>query len=297
MIKPQVRIKLGQNDYKCLKFMWRWKLCTTALLKHAIYKEKTYYRTYCRLLDLARANLVIALMSTDGNNFAWSLTEKGFDLIKDHLPELETKGFRSENRNHDFWVTAIHLGEWLSGNPKNCDLFSEQQLRHYKIFEYPDWVPRTSTHRPDGWWNINLGKPQNQSLIALEVEFSRKTPKRYKDAAIYYSKTVKPYQVIWITANQKEMGFIEKIIKESSLSHGEEQSFLTIDQYIEKQWQSQIEKGKNIGKTLLDILGKSPEKDPKDFSGTFPLDTRKCPMVSMSHNIVQSRHVGFNREL
>lgn len=297
MVKIDSKIKLGPSDYKCLKFLWRWKLCTTALVKHAIYKEKTYYRTYRRLRDLAHAKLITALMSTDGTRFVWSLSEKGFDLLADHLPELETKGFRSENRDHDFWVTAIHLGEWLDAVPKNCDLMSEQQLRHFKMSEYPEWVPKTSTHRPDGWWNINNGKPQNQSLVALEVELSRKSPARYKDVGVYYSKTVKPYQVIWVATNHKEISFIEETIRSSSVSNGEEQSFLTIDQYIQKQWQSQIEKGKNQGKTLLEILGKSPENGPKCLSGTFPLDTRKCPTVSTTHNVVPFRQVGFNRDL
>lgn len=297
MSKTEVRIKLSQKDFECLLFTWRWKLCTTALLKHAIYKEKSYYRTYRRLRDLAQAKLITALMSTDGNSFVWSLTEKGFELLDDRLPELESKGFRSENRDHDFWVTAIHLGEWLDGIPKNCDLVSEQQLRHYKMSEYPSWVPRTSTHRPDGWWNINLGKPQNQSLVALEVEFSRKTAMRYKDASVYYSKTVKPYQVIWVVANHKDLNFIESAIKEASLSNAEEQSFLTIDQYIQLQWQSRIEKGKNQGKTLLDILGKSPERSQRELSGLFPIDTRKCPIVSTGHRVIQSRQVGFSRDL
>lgn len=297
MSKSEVKIKLSSNDIKCLKFIWQWKLCTTALLKHAIYQEKSYYRAYRRLRDLAQAKLITALMSTDGNSFVWSLTEKGFALLEDHLPERESNGFRSENRDHDFWVTAIHLGEWLAGVPKNCDLISEQQLRHYKMSEYPEWVPRTSSHRPDGWWNIDLGKMSQQNLVALEVELSRKTPMRYKDVGLYYSKTVKPYQVIWVVANHKDMNFIDGAIKEASLSRGEEQSFLSIDQYIQYQWQSQIEKGKNQGKTLLDILGKSQEISKKELSGIFPLDTRKCPIVSTVQRSVQSRQVGFSRDL
>lgn len=297
MGKTAMNIKLSLSDYNCLKFLWRWKLCTTALIKHAVYKEKTYYRTYRRLRDLAHARLITSLMSTDGNRFVWSISEKGFEIIIDHLPELQSKGFKSENRDHDFWVTAIHLGEWLGSIPRNCGIMSEQQLRHYKMSEYPEWVPKTSTHRPDGWWNINLGKPQNQSLIALEVELSRKSPSRYKDVAVYYSKTVRPYQVIWITTNHREIDFLETTIKAYSFSNAEEQSFLTIDQYIQKQWQSRIEKGKNQGKTLLEILGKSPENDPKCLSGIFPLDARKCPTVSTIHNVVPFRQVCFNRDL
>ena len=297
MGKAEVKFKLSQNDYKCLMFIWQWKLCTTALLKHAIYKEKTYYRTYRRLRDLAKLNFLTALMSTDGNHYVWSLTEKGFEFLESHLPELESHGFKSENRDHDFWVTAIHLGEWINGIPKNCALVSEQQLRRYKLSDYPDWTPRTSSHRPDGWWNINLGKPQNQSLIALEVELSRKTPMRYHKAATYYSNTVKPYQVIWVVANSKDSKCIDDAIKSVSSSRGEEQSFLTIDQYIQNQWQSKIEKGKNQGKTLLEILGKSPESNPKELSGLFPLDTRKCPTISTNHDIVQTRQVRFSRDL
>lgn len=297
MGKAVLKFKLSQNDYECLKFIWQWKLCTTALLKHAVYKEKSYYRTYRRLRDLAQLDLITSLMSTDGNHYVWSLTEKGFSFLESHLPELDSNGFKSENRDHDFWVTAIHLGEWLTGIPKNCALISEQQLRRYSLSDYPEWTPKTSTHRPDGWWNINIGKPQNQSLVALEVELSRKTPMRYHKAATYYSSTVKPYQVIWVVGTSKDSDCIDEAIKSVSITRGEEQSFLTIDQYIQNQWQSKIEKGKNLGKTLLEILGKSPERGPKELSGLFPLDTRKCPTNSTGHEILQTKQVRFSRDL
>lgn len=103
--------------------------------------------------------------------------------------------------------------------------------------------------------------------------------------------------MIWIATNRKEINFIEDTIKSASFSGGEEQSFLTIDQYIQKQWQSQIEKGKNQGKTLLEILGKSPESTPTCFSGTFPIDARKCPTVSTTHDVVPFWQVGFSRGL
>lgn len=297
MRKLDLKYKLSPKDYECLQFIWQWKLCTTALLKHAIYKEKSYYRAYRRLRDLAFAKFITPLKSTDGNHCVWSMTEEGFEFLESHLPELESKGFKSENRDHDFWVTAIHLGEWIGSVPKNCGIVSEQQLRRYKLSDYPEWTPKTSTHRPDGWWNINLGKPQNQSLIALEVELSRKTPMRYHKAATYYSSTVKPYQVIWVVANSKDSDCIDEAIKSVSSTRGEEHSYLTIDQYIQNQWQSKIEKGKNQGKTLLEILGKSPESNPKELSGLFPLDTRKCPTISTSHDIVQTKKVRFSRDL
>ncbi len=288
-------LKLSHDDIRCLKFLWKWKLCTTALLKGAVYTQKSNYRTYRRLLDLSKAKLVRTIISNDGNSYLWLLTENGFEFIKDYLPTLKTDGYKSENRDHDFWVTAIHIGEWLDCYPKNCDTFSEQQLRHIDFPNYPDWVPKTSTHRPDGWWNIALGRPQNQSLIALEVELSRKTPHSYKTLGHYYSKTVTPYQVIWIVTNTKEKTFILKYLKEGSASQASEQSFITIDQYIEKQWLSQIEDGKNMGKTIIEILGQSPETSPKQFSGSFPLDTRKCPRVSSINRIIRTPQVGVNR--
>lgn len=85
-------------------------------------------------------------------------------------------GYKSENKEHDFWVTAIHLGDWLYQIPIGSALCSEQQLRRLHRDHYPEWVPKSTDHRPDGWWNINCGRPNNKSLIALEVELSRKSP-------------------------------------------------------------------------------------------------------------------------
>ncbi len=287
--------KLLEVDIDCIRFLWRWKLATTAALKHAIYKRKTNYRTYMRLRELEKRGYLKSLISLDGQSYVWLLDEKGFLIACDYLPALKEKGYKSENRDHDFWVSAIHLGEWLSDIPRGCDVFSEQELRRLSFAEYPDWVPKTSTHRPDGWWRISDSLTSSNNLVALEVELSKKSPMFYKDLGHYYSKTVQPYQVIWAVETERDVAYIHSHMMSGSASGAREQSFIILSQYISHQWQCPISFGKNKGKTLNEVLNKSAENGTKSVSGRFLLDARKSPKNSITKDLIQKSKVGLSR--
>lgn len=287
--------KLSSDDIGALRFLWDWKLLTTAALCTAIYKNRSNYRTYRRLCDLEKMRLIKSLVSNDGCSYVWMLDEKGFELVCDYLPKLKSHGYKSENRDHDFWVTAIHLGSWLFAKPVNCETFSEQQLRRYDFADYPDWVPKTSTHRPDGWWMVFLNQNSSHNLIALEVELSLKTPMAYKSVGEYYSKTVRPYQVIWVVKSIGDFQYIIRHLTDGSISQAQEQSCVLLEQYLKLQWHSPIALGKNQGQQLISILGKTPEIEGKELSGLFLLDTHKCPTDSTAKRILQKVQVGLNR--
>lgn len=288
-------LKLSDEDKNCLLLLWRWKLLTTAALRNSTYTQRSNYRTYCRLIELEKFKYIKCVHSVDRWKYVWQLDELGYEIIKDGLPILKMNGYLSENKSHDFWVTAIHLGEWLEHLPANSAQFSEQELRRYDFESYPSWVPKTSTHRPDGWWKTNVNQSDKESLIALEVELSKKSSAAYIDVGEFYSTVVQPYQVIWVVPTVSDIKYIFSHLKSGSKSNCAEQSFITLDQYVQHQWQSKIQSGKNIGKSLLEILGKSSGKSTNSLSSIFLLDTHKCPTESIPSRILQTAEIGLNR--
>jgi hypothetical protein len=199
------------------------------------------------------------------------------------LPELVEAGYKSENKEHDFWVTAIHLGDWICQIPSGKDICSEQQLRRFHRDSYPEWVPRYIDHRPDGWWNIGTDKPSHESLIALEVELSRKSPAEYRTIGDFYSTIVLPYQVIWVVRQESDIDYIHRHIVSGSRSNAEEQSYVLLETYFHSQWQSKIVRGKNTGFCLSDVLGTYQSQSSLRNASSVLLDTRKKAINPISH--------------
>lgn len=292
----KIKIAVTDQDQKCLMLLWRWKLLSTSALHLAIFPERSAYRCYRRLLLLEENDLIVSTASWDRKSVVWHLGKIGYEVIKDRLPLEEQAGFRSENKDHDFWVSAIHLGEWLSKYPESCANFTEQELRRSGLDNYPDWVPQTKQHRPDGYWKIDLKKPNSEGLIALEVELSKKTPMAYSDIGDFYSNMISINQVIWVVRSEGDIGYIHRHIRNGSSSGAVEQSFITLNQYIEHQWQSQILVGKNQGKTLNELLGTSKELCRNPGSAKVLLDVRKKPMIPISPHRKTKIDLGLSRQ-
>lgn len=277
-------LHLSYEDNQCLQLLWRWKLLSTAALHMAAYRKRSAEGTYKRLLKLEQLKLIRATSATTGDSYVWLLENLGFQLVLRTLPELVEVGYKAENKEHDFWVTAIHLGDWLCQAPPDRDLCSEQQLRRLHRDQYPDWVPRYVDHRPDGWWRIGDGKTNSESLIALEVELSRKSSAEYKTVGEFYSTIVMPYQVIWVVRQESDVDRIHRQIQSGSKSNAEEQSYLLLEHYFHSQWQSKIIHGKNAGMSLANILGTSPSQSCLQGASSVLLDTRKKAINPTSHN-------------
>lgn len=281
-MKKDLDLHLSHEDLLCLQFLWKWKLLSTAALHVAVYGQRSAEGAYKRLMKLARLKLIRSRTANTGDSYVWHLENAGFELISKVLPELAEVGYKSENKEHDFWVTAIHLGEWIRQIPKDCDIFSEQQLRRYSLDQYPDWVPRANEHRSDGWWKLGMDKPNSESLVALEVELSRKSPIEYRTTGEFYSTCVLPMQVIWVVRNESDIGYIQRHLASGSKSGAQEQSFLSLGHYVQHQWQSKIISGKNQGLSLSEILGTLPAQSLPLGERSVLLDTRKKPMNSRS---------------
>ena len=154
-------------DVPILKYLWLWKAATTATLGIKFYGSPKSEACYKRLRRLAKAGFIRLRADGKGFNHVWMLEKKGFFCIKAHF-EPDEDGFKSENLRHDLFVQGVHLGDWVHGLPKDCHIFTEQQLRRFKPERYSSWLPQTDRHRPDGYWVVKRG--DQYRTFALEVE-------------------------------------------------------------------------------------------------------------------------------
>lgn len=286
---------ITDEDKKCFLILWQWKLLSTTALKTIVYKNKSLYRTYVKLLSFEKKGYLKSVRSDDHQSSVWQLGDAGYEFIKGKIENTHEDGYKSEHKDHDFWVTAIHIGDWITGMPEKCGIFSEQQLRKIHGDSYPTWVPSLFQHRPDGWWSIGVDQPRDKTLIALEVELSKKSPMKYKLVGEFYSKFVSPYQVIWVVKSRSDINYIFNHLKSGSTTGASEQSFILLGDYIKSQWQSKIVDGKNLGKTLAEILRKNDEKMAKPSSGFLLLDVHKLPVESTTPKLLTKFEAGFSR--
>lgn len=288
--------RINDEDMNCLWLLWRWKLLTTSAIHQLAYSGRSDYGCYIRLLDLESKDFVISTSSWDQKTIVWHLGDEGYKALSTQFKVPVSSGFRSENKDHDFWVSAIHLGEWIKGTPDKCTNFTEQELRRIEIDSYPSWVPHTKEHRPDGWWKIGIDKHNSESLIALEVEFSKKSPTAYNDVGSFYSNNISVCQVIWVVKSKSDINYILNHLKTGSSTGASEHSFITLDQYIQTQWQSEIVAGKDQGKKLYELLTMPSQLEGNIFWANVALDVRKRPIKSRPPIVANKSELGLSRQ-
>lgn len=267
-----------ERDLPLLTFLWRWKVATTKALHARFFPECVQFRAYARLLQLSDAGYLTAIQLGHQKGVVWSLTRKGFLVVREQLPALAAEGFASEHMRHDLLCAAFHLGDWLCAQPVNVSLFSEQQLRTYDPEMYPAWVPASGGHRADGYSFV-----QGQSgdrVIGIEVELSRKKVSLYKSAGIFYSHQREVDRVLWLVEGATYLASLESHLATYDLDRSSIHNFVSLGQFQRQGWQSRIARGPEQGLTIHEFLHdgdprKMPEKSQKPFSGLHFLDTRK----------------------
>lgn len=286
--------KLSARDYEILFFLWRWKLTTTSVIEYRFYPLSKGLAAYYRMWRLERAGFVVSQCTTDRRHTFWTLSTKGFSVIRDELPPLVEEGYKSENMKHDLIVQSVHLGNWLRHEPSNKKLFTEQELRRIDKNSYPEWVPKTLLHRPDGYWHIDDGKPGR--LIGLEIELSQKKLDEYRRVADFYRLDTRAEQVIWIVKSEACMRSIQNKINQC-LKHNENvHGFILMSDFLKRHWQTTIVIGKNQGKSVEEILLSTTEEDAttpqqgrNELCWKRFFDTRKMPIKTPLERTVENK--------
>lgn len=274
MSEPAIKLSLDR-DIGILLFLWQWKVATTAMLGMRFYGNDKSTGVYQRLCRLEKAGYIQTRCGARGQHFAWTLTGRGFQTIEGRLPKLVENGFKSENLGHDLLVSAIHLGDWITGIPNDCGVFTEQQLRRLPEQNYPDWVPQTARHRPDGYWKVPGGdKPR---VIALEVELFRKADRDYQAVAEFYQAWKRIYRVVWVVERPKDASALGAKFKSVAGDESDYHNFVTIDQIVHAGWQAKIMRGKDQGSCLAELLYDKAMTRPLHVMGKSLMNAAKAP--------------------
>jgi predicted transcriptional regulator len=103
------------KEFRIMKYIWRWKVATTAALTARFYPDYHWdtMTTYWKLWRLKKRGLVTIVQTNLAQEYVWALTTAGFKVLLPDMPSLKEKGFASENVAHDLMVQAAHLGDYL----------------------------------------------------------------------------------------------------------------------------------------------------------------------------------------
>lgn len=275
---PKERVILTERDIFVLEFLWKWKVVSTAALTARFFEERAPETAYTRLWHLKRGGFLAFVATGEPDAFVWSLTQKGFHAIRNRLPELDEEGFKSESVGHDTLVSAIHLGDWLKASPQGSQLVSEQEIRRFHPDCFPNWCPKTKSHRPDGYWHVL--RKDKQLTVALEVEIHQKKSSYYSWLAKFYDEHQEISRVVWVV---RPRSLAESIWRELKKAVGERatiHNLLTLDDVEILGWQAPILLGAEQGKALGFLLNSEAQSIPNPDWTRFLLDTRKCPHKS-----------------
>jgi DNA-binding PadR family transcriptional regulator len=190
---------LTSRAIKMMEYIWMWKIASTSSIHEAINRTQSPYSTYKTLERLEKNGFIESRFEFAEKFYVWQLTERGFHSIKNYLGELKEDGFLSENHRHDRLVQAFHLGEWSTYQFPIVQFFTEQEMRRRDVGDYPEWVPQTSEHRPDGYTRI---KGQNKLVtLAHEVELSAKNVQKYEATLRFYRTARIIDRVLWLVGS------------------------------------------------------------------------------------------------
>lgn len=296
-MKTKEQILILDEDLLCLKWLWRWKLLTTHALAVGVYKSKKLEMAYRRLLKLEKAKYIQAYWSRDGKRSVWMLNDKGYQLLNQNFPNQFKFGYKTENPNHDYWVSAIHIGDWLTERPSCTEFMSEQEIRRLDVDDFPNWVPKTKAHRADGYWKINENPEKRKSIVALEVELSKKEPESYKSIAEFYSRFYLFHQVLWVVKSEGDINYIKKHLESGLKGQENIHNFTTINHFIENGWQSKIVVGPFKDKMINDLINQQGNNSSSVMNSACLLDLRKYPVVSITPPKINGYDLGLNRHI
>jgi hypothetical protein len=267
--------RLSSKSINILKYIWRWKLTSTAQIAALFVDRASIQAAYNTLWRLKEGGFIQKQSDRAGRLMVWSLTRKGFDVIRNSLPALKSEGYHSETPVHDLLVQAIHLGPWAGKIPSGVEIFTEQELRCIDKALYPDWIPRSELRRPDGYWRTTHA--DGRKVTALEVEISRKDPADYMRVRKFYELYPSIAQVIWIAAKQHQVETITKKVA-AGLSSTSKHNILLLPQFIKLGWDAQVVVGPDQGKPAHSLLSNNCQNTVKTLSVFPSIDARRFPM-------------------
>lgn len=180
----------------------------------------------------------------------WQLTDKGFEYIREELGTLEDSSFRPVSAYHDKIVNAFHLGYWLFAKPKEIEVFTEQEIKSCYIDQYPNWVPSSKSHRPDGYTLIR--NATGNKLFAIEVELSLKNLGRYQVICDFYDEKERIKHVLWLVRDRSMMDRIQKAFASRHIKRTDCHLFFGLDDFKKNSWDAKVMNGQETPQSLAE---------------------------------------------
>jgi DNA-binding PadR family transcriptional regulator len=257
---------LTLRDRLMMLYIWKWKIASTASVHEAVNRPASPYSAYKTLERLEQNHFVECRFEFAERFYVWQLTERGFHAIKGYLGELKEDGYLSENHRHDRLVQAFQLGEWATHQFNNVSFCTEQDLRRREVVDYPEWVPQSSDHRPDGYTRI-VGAKKTWT-IAFEAELSAKNVQKYEGILRFYRTVRVIDRVLWLVESKAIRDTIlraKDCIRDDSTNY---HVFVDLADFEKNGWDAQVtnERSENLftlrekyqgicGDTPAEILG------------------------------------------
>ena len=101
---------LTTRDQRILKYIWLWKIASTASIHEMIGRPRSPYSTYKTLERLEKNGFVECRHNPSERFHVWQLTERAFNELRPELGDLAEEGYLSENHHHDRLVQAFSVG-------------------------------------------------------------------------------------------------------------------------------------------------------------------------------------------
>lgn len=272
------------HDHEILYFIWRWKVVGVPVIAGQFSDRCSHKGVYNRVSALVREKNLKYIYMNDFNGFALTLTKKGFTRIKDDIGNLDNEGYKSEATVHDFIVSAFHYGLFKIHSSFFAEALTENELRNTSPQSYPPPIPKTKVHRPDGY--LLAGVTPTSSVIAIEVEWSKKEASRYEQLAEFYSKYTNVFGV-WVAKTETIAVNILTALNANPVLRGKRHLVFTWKDLLENDWNANSINGGSGGKTLAGLVpsnyGKIAGKPQESLPLFFLTRAGKTPATSIGY--------------
>lgn len=247
------KCNLVDRDDDIFHFLWKWKCASTSTLARKFFKNGSRDAAYKRLVLLHRDKYIdIEVIEKNKYALVWTLREKGYLHIEQRIKNLAVSGFASESLFHDHLVSAFHLGEWLKYPPEFTRVFTEQQLRRVAPDNWPDWLPHSQEHRPDGYSMYFVGT--KQVVVAFEVELNVKAHARYDTVVEFYDNKKNISFVFWLVESKSDLASIKKAFQSFGVRDWSKHHFIYLDDFRKNGWDAKFVEGKHHRTTPAKFL-------------------------------------------
>ncbi len=278
--KRRPSCQITERDYKILRHLWKWKAHSTMAMARKFFAEIRASSAYRRLQYLETDGYIMSTVVEGRRREVWSLAKKGFGYILPKLGALEHVGYKSENLYHDYLASAFHLGEWLTHQPSDTQTYSEQQLRRYPVDVWPDWVPRSVSHRPDGYSVYNQGG--ENVVIAFEAELSLKSQHRYESVVASYDSQDAIRFVFWLVDTKRTLKSMKQAFDKFGVRNWSKHHFILLSDFRDKGWMAPFTEGQFKGRNLSDFMNRTgvemASKWHRGCDVSALLETRRRPI-------------------